>query len=86
MTESKLENPYLNENFVGNAEMEEQEESVNGYTNEETVPITSFYRTHFVEVNHDRVIMCSCCGYQSSGIFCVHQLSVAKFIYDTADI
>ncbi len=64
--------------------MEEQEDYNNAYIHVENVPIPRFYRTHLVEVNHDMVMMCSCCGSQSSGIYFVHQLSPAKFIYDAA--
>ncbi len=50
-------------NFFGNADMEEQEKCNNDYTHVENMPIPQCYRTHLVEVNHDRVMICSCCSF-----------------------
>lgn len=40
-----------------------------------------FRCVHIVTVNADNTMSCSCCEYEVCGLFCEHQVCVAKFVY-----
>lgn len=44
-------------------------------------PIPLFSRTHIVSIENDGVMLCTCCSFESGGIYCKHLKKVADTVY-----
>ena len=49
------------------------------------VPYPRFRRIRKVGIKSDRTMVCDCCRFNGCGIFCEHQVAVAKYVYEAHD-